>query len=107
MGPPEKQPPLPEWEFAMVPAEQTFMSKRLQECNWLQAMEGGIDSSHVSFLHRGDLDSDPLFKGAKGNEYNLGDMRPVFEVVESRAASTSARAATPRTATTTGASRPG
>src|SRR5215831_5001034 len=49
---------------ATVPAEQTFISKRLQECNWLQAMEGGIDSSHVSFLHRGDLGSDPLFKGA-------------------------------------------
>jgi phthalate 4,5-dioxygenase len=68
MGPPDKKPPLPEWEFAMVPAEQTFVSKRLQECNWLQAMEGGIDSSHVSFLHRGDLSSDPLFKGAKGNQ---------------------------------------
>src|SRR5216684_2655794 len=83
MGPPEKQPPLPEWEFAMVPAEQTFISKRLQDSNWLQAMEGGIDSSHVSFLHRGDLGSDPLFKGAKGNEYNLNDARPMFEVVES------------------------
>ena len=77
------QPPLPEWEFAMVPAKQRFVSKRLQECNWLQAMEGGIDSSHVSFLHRGNLNSDPLFKGARGNEYNLGDMKPVFEVVES------------------------
>ena len=47
MGPPEQKPPLPEWEFALVPPEQTFVSKRLQECNWLQAMEGGIDSSHV------------------------------------------------------------
>ena len=83
MGPPDKQPPLPEWEFATVPASQSFMSKRFQECNWLQAMEGGIDSSHVSFLHRGDLNSDPLFKGARGNQYNLGDTRPVFEVVES------------------------
>jgi len=46
-------------------------------------MEGGIDSSHVSFLHRGDLHNDPLFKGAKSNQYNLGDARPVFEVVES------------------------
>jgi len=83
MGPPEHQPPLPEWEFAMVPAEQCFVSKRFQECNWLQAMEGGIDSSHVSFLHRGNLESDPLFKGAKGNRYNLADMQPHFEVVES------------------------
>src|SRR6478752_1716380 len=84
MGPPESQPPLAEYEFAMVPPPQTYTSKRWQECNWLQAMEGGIDSSHVSFLHRGDLSHDPLFKGAKGNEYNLKDMRPHFEVVESQ-----------------------
>ena len=83
MGPPEAQPPLPEWEFITVPRSQTFTTKRVQETNWLQAMEGGIDSSHVSFLHRGDLNSDPLFKGAKGNQYNLNDARPVFEVVES------------------------
>ncbi|MFL5046826.1 MAG: Rieske 2Fe-2S domain-containing protein [Xanthobacteraceae bacterium] len=83
MGPAEKQPPLPEWEFATVPPEQSFMSKRWQECNWLQALEGGIDSSHVSFLHRSDLEADPLFKGAKGNKYNLSDSQPFFEVVES------------------------
>ncbi|OFW16413.1 MAG: (2Fe-2S)-binding protein [Acidobacteria bacterium RIFCSPLOWO2_02_FULL_67_21] len=83
MGAPEQQPPLPEWEFAMVPAAHSFMSKRHQECNWLQSLEGGIDSSHVSFLHRGDLKTDPLFRDAPGNQYNLSDMRPVFEVVES------------------------
>ena len=83
MGDAAPPPPLPEWEFCTVPPRQTFTTKRLQECNWLQAMEGGIDSSHVSWLHRGDLNSDPLFKGAKGNQYNLTDARPVFEVVES------------------------
>ena len=82
MGDPDAKPPLPEWEFALVPAEQTFTSKRWQESNWLQAMEGGIDSSHVSWLHSGGLKSDPLFKGAKGNEYNLSDMRPFFEVAD-------------------------
>src|SRR2546430_636604 len=35
------QPPLPEWEFITVPRPQTFTSKRFQESNWLQAMEGG------------------------------------------------------------------
>jgi phthalate 4,5-dioxygenase len=83
MGPPELQPPPPEWEFATVPTRQSIITKRLQECNWLQALEGGIDSSHVSFLHRGDLNTDPMFKGAKGNQYNLNDARPFFEVVES------------------------
>src|SRR5262245_24015109 len=62
MGPPENQPPAPAWEFANVPSSQTMSTKRLQECNWLQALEGGIDSSHVSWLHRGDLNTDPLFK---------------------------------------------
>ena len=83
MGDPERRPPLPEFEFALVPPAQRFVAKRLQESNWLQALEGGIDSSHVSWLHRGELNSDPLFKGAKGNQYNLNDARPVFEVVES------------------------
>ncbi len=82
MGPPDKQPPLPEYEFALVAAEQRYVSKRLQECNWLQALEGGIDSSHVSFLHRAALQTDPLFKGSKGNQYNLDDAKPYFEVAD-------------------------
>ena len=83
MGPPEKQPGLPELEWLLVPDSHRFISKRFQECNYLQAMEGGIDSSHVSWLHSGDLNDDPLFKGTKGNEYNLKDPNPRFEVVES------------------------
>ena len=35
------------------------------------------------FLHRGELNRDPLFKGSKGNQYNLSDAKPHFEVVES------------------------
>jgi phthalate 4,5-dioxygenase oxygenase subunit len=83
MGDPENRPPMPEWEPYQVPTEQTFTSKRWQESNWLQALEGGIDSSHVSWLHSEGLKSDPLFKGAKGNEYNLADRKPFFEVVDS------------------------
>ena len=82
MGPPELRPPEPEYEFATVPLSQSYMSKRVQETNWLQALEGGIDSSHVSFLHSGSLKTDPLFKGAKGNQYNQNDLAPVFEVVD-------------------------
>lgn len=82
MGNPEKTPPIPDYEWLHVPADQTFTSKRFQESNWLQALEGGIDSSHVSFLHSSGLHNDPLFKGAKGNEYNLKDLKPFFEVAE-------------------------
>jgi phthalate 4,5-dioxygenase len=82
LGDPAHQPEPPEFEFIHVPEDQTFTSKRWQESNWLQALEGGIDSSHVTWLHSGGLKNDPLFKGAKGNQYNLNDLRPFFEVVD-------------------------
>jgi phenylpropionate dioxygenase-like ring-hydroxylating dioxygenase large terminal subunit len=83
LGDPATRPPLPEYEFVHVPSEQVFTSKRWQECNWLQALEGGIDSSHVSWLHSAGLRDDPLFRGSKGNDYNMNDMKPFFEVVDS------------------------
>lgn len=44
-------PGLPELEWAMLDGSHRYISRRLQCCNFLQAMEGGLDSSHVSFLH--------------------------------------------------------
>ena len=82
MGAPDLTPAPPELEWVRVPPERRYVSKRFQECNYLQALEGGIDSSHVSFLHSGALKTDPLFVGSKGNEYNVGDLKPHFEVVE-------------------------
>ena len=51
MGPPEWKPALPRPEWTLVPAEQRVVSRYIQENNWVQGVEGGIDSSHVSFLH--------------------------------------------------------
>ena len=83
LGQAARRPDPPEFEFVHVPEEQTYTSKRWQESNWLQALEGGIDSSHVSWLHSSELHTDPLFERSKGNEYNINDLGPVFEVVES------------------------
>jgi phthalate 4,5-dioxygenase oxygenase subunit len=82
MGPPELKPELPSFEWMDLPADHIYVSKRWQECNFLQAMEGGLDSSHVSFLHAGDLGRDPLRKGAAGAKYAL-NTKTVFEVEES------------------------
>lgn len=58
MGPGE--PPLfPNFDCFTAPDEYTFAYKGLFDCNWLQALEGGIDPSHVSFLHRFFEDDDP------------------------------------------------
>jgi phthalate 4,5-dioxygenase oxygenase subunit len=83
MGPPEFEPEPPEIEWALLPDSHRFVSKRLQECNYLQAMEGGIDSSHVSFAHRYDMANDPMHRNTKGNDYLKKDTRPRFEVVQS------------------------
>ncbi len=53
MGPKEKQPAPPLFEWTQVPPAQRGLSKVVEECNWLQALEGGIDSSHSNFLHGG------------------------------------------------------
>ena len=49
-------PELPKFEFMQVPPEQRFVSKKFQQCNWAQAVEGGLDTSHFSYLHAGIRD---------------------------------------------------
>ena len=51
-------PPFPSYDCFVAPEDYTFAFKGWWECNWLQGLEGGIDPSHVSFLHR-FLDQDP------------------------------------------------
>jgi phthalate 4,5-dioxygenase len=51
LGPAEAMPPLPDMEFALVGPAHRYVSKKLQECNWAQSAEGGIDTAHFSFLH--------------------------------------------------------
>jgi phenylpropionate dioxygenase-like ring-hydroxylating dioxygenase large terminal subunit len=53
MGPKDKQPPPPMFEWTQAPETHRGMTKVLQETNWLQALEGGIDTVHSNFLHYG------------------------------------------------------
>jgi phthalate 4,5-dioxygenase oxygenase subunit len=52
MGPPDKRPALPKYEWTQMPPTHRAVSKVVEECNWLQALEGGIDTSHFTILHR-------------------------------------------------------
>ena len=56
MGPASPPPELPDLEWALVPESHRFVSKFWQGCNYLQALEGGVDPAHISFLH-GMLDA--------------------------------------------------
>jgi phenylpropionate dioxygenase-like ring-hydroxylating dioxygenase large terminal subunit len=52
MGPAEKIPPLPKFAWTQAPETHRHVSKAIQECNWLQGLEGGLDTSHAPILHR-------------------------------------------------------
>ena len=58
MGPGDP-PPFPALDCFAAPDTHVFAFKGLWECNWLQAMEVGIDPAHASFLHRFLEDEDP------------------------------------------------
>lgn len=57
MGPAELQPPFPDLEWTMLPANQRHLTRHVQECNWLQGVEGGFDAPHLTFLHGGHVES--------------------------------------------------
>jgi len=57
MGP-DPAPPPPDYELIRAPSTHRHVSRTLQDCNYLQALEGGLDSAHATILHNmnvGDL----------------------------------------------------
>jgi nitrite reductase/ring-hydroxylating ferredoxin subunit len=81
MGPPAEQPPLPGFEWVHLPPSHRVTTKRWQESNYLQAIEGGIDSSHVSFLHRGDMASDPFHRKTAGAKF-VKSTKTTFDILD-------------------------
>ncbi|HYZ17873.1 MAG TPA: Rieske 2Fe-2S domain-containing protein [Candidatus Acidoferrum sp.] len=51
MGAPEDAPPPPDYEWLRAPDTHRFVSKTFEECNYLQGLEGGLDTAHSSFAH--------------------------------------------------------
>ncbi len=52
LGPAEKMPPAPKFAWTQVPEDQRHVTKVIQESNWLQGLEGGLDTSHAPIMHR-------------------------------------------------------
>ncbi|HEY7465532.1 MAG TPA: Rieske 2Fe-2S domain-containing protein [Dehalococcoidia bacterium] len=61
MGPREVPPPLPDLEANMV--EGAVVNTVLRDCNWMQALEGDIDTVHFIFLHYGHLKLQDTYEG--------------------------------------------
>jgi phthalate 4,5-dioxygenase oxygenase subunit len=81
MGDRKKAPPLPEIEATLLPESEVSINFVQRECNWLQALEGDIDTSHFGFLHAGsvapdDVPDDSLFRFTVTNrapDYHVAD----------------------------------
>jgi phthalate 4,5-dioxygenase oxygenase subunit len=53
-----------------------------RECNWLQALEGDIDTSHFGFLHAGSVNAADLDL-CEPSRFAILDKRPDYHVTES------------------------
>jgi phthalate 4,5-dioxygenase len=60
MGPRTNAPALPAFEILDVPEDEVGVSLIQRNCNYLQALEGDVDTSHFGFLHAGHVDPDDL-----------------------------------------------
>jgi phthalate 4,5-dioxygenase oxygenase subunit len=79
MGTRSDPPPMPRLEWLTVPADQHRRAWRaIRECNWVQAMEGELDTSHAPFLH-GAL---AIGGTVAGGTYRNQDKAPRLEMVE-------------------------
>ena len=61
---PGEPPLLPKYEPFLVPPAHRYVTKMFHDCNCFQAVEGNMDPSHTSFLHR-QLDAPAEPKGAR------------------------------------------
>jgi phthalate 4,5-dioxygenase len=91
MGPKETMTPFRDFGSDSVPKEQWIAGKTHSPCNWVQSMEGNLDSAHISFLHQyfaiGDIPDDGT--DTPGYPSNLMSMKfwrhdkaPRFEMEE-------------------------
>jgi phenylpropionate dioxygenase-like ring-hydroxylating dioxygenase large terminal subunit len=81
MGDRKEAPPLPRIEATLLPESEVTINLVQRECNWLQALEGDIDTCHFGFLHAGGItpdmvQPDSLFR------YTVTDRAPDYHVTD-------------------------
>jgi phthalate 4,5-dioxygenase oxygenase subunit len=75
-------PGLPDIETNMSPAGTNSVTKAVRECNFVQALEGDIDTSHISFLHRSLVDDEFAATPDEFNKYVGKQSAPWYAVSE-------------------------
>jgi hypothetical protein len=81
MGQRETPPAPPTFEPILLPEQDVNMFFVQRECNWLQALEGDIDTSHFGFLHVGGVTPDVVDEKSLGR-YALINRAPEYHVAD-------------------------
>ncbi len=81
MGSRPTPPPLPEIEPNMLADGDYVIGVTARNCNWLQGLEGDVDTSHLQFLHQGAMKPEDARPGTMAY-YGLADRSPRYQVVD-------------------------
>lgn len=81
MGPRSEPPPLPDIEGTMLPEGEYQTTMYMRPCNWLQALEGDIDTVHAAFLHGGATEPEDFPEGTFGH-YEVKQRDPRFVAMD-------------------------
>jgi len=76
MGPSELRPRVPDFEWTSCPSDCISIGKSREDCNYLQAVEGTVDTNHAAVLHNGK--ENLLFPDAESPE----DIQPLVEIID-------------------------
>jgi len=78
-------PAFAHFDCFVAPATHTFAFKGYWDCNWLQALEVGIDPAHASWLHRFFEDEDAAASyGRQFRSASAGSQMPMTQVLRER-----------------------
>jgi phthalate 4,5-dioxygenase len=81
MGARKNPPPLPDLEPNMLPEGEGGVQAIMRDCNWLQGLEGDIDTSHLGFLHFGAAQPEAMKSGTFAY-YTVKSRAPRYKVVD-------------------------
>jgi phenylpropionate dioxygenase-like ring-hydroxylating dioxygenase large terminal subunit len=84
MGPRSTPPSMPDLEGNMQPGAEEYVRATQLQSNWLQILEGDIDTTHVGFLHYGGLKAEDQIPGSF-SEWQLREKTAHFEVIDTEA----------------------
>lgn len=81
MGARAEAPPMPMIEATLLNEDEVSAQFVQRECNWMQALEGDIDTSHFSFLHIGSVTADQVPEDSM-LKYQVACRSPEYHVAD-------------------------